>query len=170
MNGKNARLTVRELARMSGISPARVHFILRKVLLVNKKCARWIPHLLTEEQNQKRVKKAKQLLELYPNLQQKRFADFITGDETWVHFFEPKRKSANRVWATKHARRPVIAKRTITVKKVLYCIFFTNNGPAIQIPVPKGKSVTAYFYKNETTEIFLQASFTTWLKVCVTSS
>jgi len=32
--------TVRELARLSGISPARVHFVLRKVLLVNKKCAR----------------------------------------------------------------------------------------------------------------------------------
>jgi len=34
------------------------------------------------------------------------------------------------------------------VKKVLNCIFFTNNGPAIQNPVPKGKSVTAKFYKN----------------------
>jgi len=64
---KDARLTVRELALMSGISSARVHFILRKVLLVNKKCARWIPHLLTKEQKQERVKKAKQLLKLYPN-------------------------------------------------------------------------------------------------------
>ena len=48
----------------------------------------------------------------------------------------------------KTRKRPVIAKRTITVKKVLYCIFFTNKGPAVQIPVLKGKSVTAMFYKN----------------------
>jgi len=87
------------------------------------------------------------LLKLYTNFNKKRFANFITGDETWVHFVEPKRKSANRVWATKHSRRPVITKRTITVK-VLYCIVFTNNGPAIQIPVPKGNSVTEKFYKN----------------------
>jgi len=72
---------------MSGISSARVHFILRKVLLVNKKCARRIPHLLTKEQKQERVKKAKQLLKLYPNFNKKMFADFITGDEIWVHFF-----------------------------------------------------------------------------------
>ena len=128
----------------------------------------------TKEQKQERVKKAKQLLKLYPYFSKNRFADFITGDETWVHFFEPKRKSANRVWATKHARRPVIAKRTITVKKVLYCIFFTNNGPAIQIPVPKGKSVTAKFYKNvvlkELQKYFYKRRPKTWLKVCVTSS
>ena len=35
-----------------------------------------------------------------------------------------------------------------TVKKVLYAIFFTNKGPAIQIPVPKGRTVTGKFYKN----------------------
>ena len=60
--------------------------------------------------------------------------------------FKPKQKSANRVWPTKHARRPVIAKRTITVKKVLYCICVTNNRPAIQILVIKVKHVTAKFY------------------------
>ena len=31
---------------------------------------------------------------------------------------------------------------------VLYAIFFTNKGPAIQIPVPKGRTVTGKFYKN----------------------
>jgi len=102
----------------------------------------------TKEQKQEGVKKAKQLLKLYPYFSKNRFADFITGDETWVHYFEPKRKSANRVWATKHARRPVKAKRSITLKKVLYCICFTNNVPEIQIPVPKGKSVTSKVYKN----------------------
>ena len=85
---------------------------------------------------------------MYPKYDSKRFSDLITGDETWVHFFEPKRKCSNRVWATKHAKRPVIAKRTATVKKVLYCIFFSIHGPAIQVSVPKGRSVTAKFYKN----------------------
>ena len=30
----------------------------------------------------------------------------------------------------------------------MYVIFFTNQGPAIQIAVPKGKSVNARFYKG----------------------
>ena len=85
---------------------------------------------------------------MYPKFSQKSFTNLITGDETWVHYFEPKRKVSNKIWATKNARRPSIAKRTRTVKKVLYAIFFSSSGPAIQIAVPKGRTVTGRFYKN----------------------
>jgi hypothetical protein len=40
--------------------------------------------------------------------------------------------------ATKGSQRPCIAE--------LYVIFFTNQGPAIHIAVPKGKSVNAKLY------------------------
>ena len=36
----------------------------------------------------------------------------------------------------------------MSIKKVMYVIFFTNQGPAIQTAVPKGKSVNARFYKG----------------------
>ena len=36
----------------------------------------------------------------------------------------------------------------MSIKKVMYVIFFTNQGPAIQIAVPKGKSINARFYKG----------------------
>ena len=68
-----------------------------------------------------------------------------TGDETWVHFYEPKRKVDNRIWALKHAKRPSIAKRTLTAKKVLYAIFLRNSGPLMQIAVPKGRGVSGSF-------------------------
>jgi hypothetical protein len=35
----------------------------------------------------------------------------------------------------------------MSVKKVMYVIFITNQGPAIEIAVPKGKSVNAKFCK-----------------------
>jgi hypothetical protein len=35
------------------------------------------------------------------------------------------------------------------VKKVIYVFFFTNQGPAIQIAVPKGESVNTKFYKGK---------------------
>ena len=54
----------------------------------------------------------------------------------------------NKIWATKGGKRPCIAKRTMSTKKVKYVIFFTNQGPAIQIAVPKGKPVNARFYKG----------------------
>ena len=100
--------------------------------------ARWIPHLVTKEQK----------LARFPKYNNRSFANIITGDDTWVHFYEPKRKIQNKIWATKGSQRPCIAKRTMSIKKVMYVIFFTNQGPAIQIAVPKGKSVNARFYKG----------------------
>ena len=36
----------------------------------------------------------------------------------------------------------------MSIQKVIYVIFSTNQGPAIQIAVPKGKSGDARFYKG----------------------
>ena len=91
----------------------------------------------------------KQLLKQFPKYNNISFSNIMIGDETWVHFYEPKRKIQNKIWATKCSHRPCIAKRTMSVKKVMYVIFFTNQGHVIQIVVPKGKSVNAKFYKGK---------------------
>ena len=57
--------------------------------------------MLTDEQKKTRVTMAKKLLKLYPKYSKKAFDKIVTGDETWVYHFEPKRKVANRIWATK---------------------------------------------------------------------
>ena len=45
-------------------------------------------------------------------------------------------------------KRPCIAKRTISSKKMLYAIFFNSSGPVVQMPCPSGHTVTGRFYKN----------------------
>ena len=141
------RYTGRQIANIAGISEGSARTILKKKLGLRRKTARWIPHLLTNEQKRKRVLIAKKLLKLYPKFDRRVFADIVTGDETWVHFFEPQRKMNNKIWATKQGRRPVIAKRLLSAKKIMMAIFFNINGPVIQIAVPKGRSVTGKFYK-----------------------
>jgi hypothetical protein len=39
--------------------------------------------------------------------------------------------------------------KTLHSKKVMFVIFFTNQGHTIQIAVPMGKSVNAKFYKGK---------------------
>ena len=97
----DARFTVRDIARKVGISLSTVHLILKKHLKVRKISARWVPHLLTDEQNRQQVKVAKKLLQMFPKYDKKQFANVVTGDETWVHYFEPVRKVSNKIWATK---------------------------------------------------------------------
>ena len=88
---------------MTNLGLASVHFILKRVLKVRKISARWIPHLLSDEQKRTRMKMSKQLLKKFPEYKKKVFDNLVTGDETWVHFYEPKRKVDNRIWALKHA-------------------------------------------------------------------
>ena len=145
---EDARFTVRDIARKVGISLSTVHLILKKHLKVRKISARWVPHLLTDEQKRQRVKVAKKLLQMFPKYDKKQFANVVTGDETWVHYFEPVRKVSNKIWATKHSKRPIIAKRSLSTKKVLYAIFFSGKGVAIKVPVKKGKSITRKYYKD----------------------
>ena len=59
-----------------------------------------------------------------------------------------KIKVSNKIWATKHSKRPIIAKRSLSTKKVLYAIFFSGEGVAIKVPVKKGKSITGKYYKE----------------------
>ena len=61
---------------------------------------------------------------MYPKYSKNAFDNIVTGDETWVYYFEQKGKVANRTLATKNARRPSIAKQIRTVKKVLCAILF----------------------------------------------
>ena len=44
-------------------------------------------------------------------------------------------------------KRPCIAKRTISSKK-MYAIFFNSSGPVVQVPCPSGHTITGRFYKN----------------------
>ena len=52
---QDARLSVKDIASCTGISEGSVQTILKKRLGLRKVCARWIPHLLTEEQKTQRL-------------------------------------------------------------------------------------------------------------------
>ena len=74
--------------------------------------------------------------------------EIVTGDETWIYHFQPDSKAKNKVWVSSEGDRPVIACRCKTSNCMLYAIFFDLKGPALQILVPKGSSVTAKFYRE----------------------
>ena len=59
--------------------------------------------------------------------------------------FEPQRRADNKQWKRKDKKCPCIA---ISLKKMLYAIFFNLSGPVVQVPCPSGHTVTGQFYKN----------------------
>ena len=57
--------TVQEIEELSDIHSSSFLKILRERLGLRKICARWVPHLLTDEQKQSRVRLASQVIEKY---------------------------------------------------------------------------------------------------------
>ena len=72
--------------------------------------------------------------------------NIVTGDEAYVYIFEPQRKMDNKILATRNAWRPVIAKMTLSGKKVMLVLFFDINGHIVQASVPRGQPVAGTFY------------------------
>ena len=112
-----------------------------------KICACWVPHLLTDKQKQSWVRLASQVIEKYDKCEAK-----VTGDE----IMKPGSIIFNQILRPKimfgfhfiEGDRPVIARRCKTSDRMLYAIFFDLKGPGLQIPVPKGSSVTGKFYRE----------------------
>ena len=145
---QDARLSVKDIASCTGISEGSVQTILKKRLNLRKVCARWVPHLLTKEQKTQCLKCAWELLKTYKGCNSRVISNLLTGDETWVHMFEPQRRADNKQWKQKDQKRPCIVKRTISSKKMLYATFFNSSGPVVQVPCPSGHTVIGRFYKN----------------------
>jgi histone-lysine N-methyltransferase SETMAR len=145
----DARYTVDDISAFTGINSSTVFKILKEKLLLKKVCARWVPHILTDEQKRNRVEICQKLLKTYGKFNQRRLDEVVTGDETWIYFFEPDVKKNNKMWIQEVGQRPQIARRSRTVKKVLYAIFFNSKGPVVQVPVPESRSVTGTFYKEK---------------------
>ena len=143
-----ARLSVKDIASCTGISEGSVQTILKKRLDLRKDCARWVPHLLTEERKTQRLKCARDLLKTFRGCNSRIISNLLTGYETWVHMFEPQRRADNKQWKRIDQKCPCIAKRTISSKKMLYAVFFNSSGPVVQVPCLSGHTVTGRFYKN----------------------
>ena len=139
---------MQEIEELSGIHSSSVLKILRERLGLPKICARWVPHLLTDEQKQSRVRLASQVIEKYDKCDPRRLEEIVTGDETWIYHFQPDSKAKNKVWVSSEGDRHVIPRRCKTSNRMLYAIFFDSKGPVLQIPVPKGSSVNEKFYRE----------------------
>lgn len=92
--------TIRDIAKAFSIVLLRMNIIFMRILKVRKISARWIAHILTDDQIQVRLQTAKQLhvLKIFPQFSQfsrTQFANIVTDDKTWAHYFEQIRKIGN---------------------------------------------------------------------------
>ncbi len=146
MVDKDRRVTVRELALDLDASTGTIEKVLHQDLGLSKRCARWVPRLLTNDHKTERIRCAELFLaalrrESYAYLDQ-----VVTTDETWISFTTPETKEQSRQWVKKGSRPPTKALVTRSEKKVMVIPFFDSEGLIYTNYVPKNTTVNADYF------------------------
>lgn len=148
----NRRVKIDEVACSLQISHGSAHEIIHDKLGFRKVCARWVPKDLTEMHKHNRVQICQRLLDRYNNEGEAFLERIVTGDETWVHHFEPESKRQSMEW--KHPRSPVRKKfkSQPSAGKLMLTIFWDSKGPLLEHYLEKGSTVTSARYSEMLTK------------------
>lgn len=148
MVGEDPHITIDDISDKVGISHGRVHAILHEDLRLRKLSSRWVPHHLTDAQREERVDVSQSLLNKFRRWGSEGMKMVVTGDETYVHYSEPKSRTEFLQW--RRENEPPIAQQAKSHfgEKVLYTIFFSCEGEVARILAPAGGTVTGKFYRE----------------------
>ena len=89
--------------------------------------SRCVPKLLSDSQKLERVRVCRELLRMCRK--DKCFSDrLVTGDETWLHFYEPETTSQTSQWKRKHEATPIRPKAVASAGKRMATVFWDKKG------------------------------------------
>ena len=100
----NRRIKVAKLASECGISNESGYTIIHEHLGMSKVSARWVSRNLNMLDRQQRVESSQELLEVYNANPEDFHTCLVTGDETWLHHWDPDTKKESMQW--KHPGSP----------------------------------------------------------------
>lgn len=146
MIAENSRITYNDIRASIGIGMTQIHKILHEHLGVAKRCARWIPHNLKEEEKQERVNWCLKMIKKFNQGQSKAVYDIITGDETWIYCYEPESKRQSAQWIFPDEALPTKVKRTRSAGKQMVASFFGRTGHVATVALPLKSTVNAEWY------------------------
>lgn len=130
------------------VSSTTVHTILHRHLGLRRRCCRWIPHSLSQDQKEARVEWCRLMLDKYAEGTSKSVFNIVTGDETWVYTFDPKSKQQSTVWCFAGQAQPTKVRQQRSVGKVMVATFFCKTGHLATVPLREQRTVNSAWFTN----------------------
>jgi hypothetical protein len=142
---EDCRLTVREIADEVGIRTGSAHSILTENLHMCRVVVKFVPKLLSPEQQQLRLEVARDMLEC-ASRDREFLKTVIAGDEMWVYGYDPETKVQSSQWKHSSSPRPKKTQRVRSKFKVLLTVFFDYRGFVHHSYAPEGQTVNKECY------------------------
>ena len=122
------RITIREIALKTGLSRTTVQRILRKDLKLSKRCATFVPAVLTDAHKQRRQDVCNfftRLMGQNPRV----FQNVVTMDESWIYTWDLAMRVHNKEWLRPGEPKPIVPRRrTLATAKAMIVSFFDSKG------------------------------------------
>ncbi len=121
------RVTVREISNRTAIPFTCVQRILKFDLEVTKKCAKFVPAVLTDRHLSLRRDVCSFMIRLL-GTNPRAIRNCVTVDESCIYFYDPELKVQSKTWLRKGEDRPQKPRRTIATAKIMIVTFFDSHG------------------------------------------
>lgn len=145
---KDRRIRVKEIAAELHLSHGSVLSILHDHLAMSKVCARWVPRNLGTQERNQRVESSRELLDIYNADAEDFRARLVTGDETWLHYWDPESKQESKQWVQRGSSPPKKFRTQPSAGKIMASIFWDASGVLLMECLPRGATVTGEYYSN----------------------
>ena len=131
-----------------GISQERIHHIITNLLRNMKVSARWVLRMLTPQMKLQRVQICRELLAKFDEDGEDFLRQIVTGDESWVHHYDPESKQQSKECRHKTSPFPKKFKAFSSARKVLLTIFWDSEGVVHSEFLEQGNNVNSTKYVN----------------------
>lgn len=145
---EDGRVKVRSIAQKTNISIGTIHDIIHDHLNMSKVSARWVPRMLTPFQKHTRVACCSDFIERCGENPDGLLQKIVTGDETWVHHYDPESKQESMQWHVKGTPHPKKFKVVPSAGKIMATIFWDCEGILLIDYKVKGLNITGEYYAN----------------------
>lgn len=150
---ENRRVKVEEIALEVGISHGSVCSIIQDKLAMSKVSARWVPRNLSPQDRHQRLQSSEELLLLYNEDPAGFESRIVTGDETWVHHWDPETKLESMAWKHKGSPPPLKFRTQPSAGKVMATVFWDSEGLLMVDFLPRGMTITGQYYAGVLTRL-----------------
>ena len=134
-------------AHALGISHGSVSTSLHDRLGMRRRTAHWVPKSLSDEQMATRASVCSALLKRFRSIDGF-LLRLVTGDETWVHYYEPENKTNSRQWVGPGSRGAKEVQDTTICWQVMATVYWDAIGVIMLDFLPQRGSITEVYYAN----------------------